>query len=93
LVVTLLIGAGVVYLLVSMRKSPIIISSRFEGKRRLDVFTPIYLILVLCAFVQTSFWVIDPDNNIHEPRSVFIIAVAAAFAYLRRQNQSQSAAP
>ena len=28
---------------------------------------------------------IDPENAIHEPRSVFILAIAGAFAYLRYQ--------
>ncbi|MBE2267063.1 MAG: hypothetical protein IAE80_02445 [Anaerolinea sp.] len=35
------------------------------------------------ALIQTFFWAIDPLNPIHEPRSIFLLAVSAALAYFR----------
>lgn len=78
------------YVVTLTRKSRITITTRSGGKRSLDSFTPIYLLLVFCGFIQTFFWVIDSENNIHEPRSVFIIAVAGAFAYFRHQYLTNS---
>lgn len=66
------------------RVAPIIITNR--GRRRqLDNYTFPHLLLIGCGFIQTLFWVIDPDNSIHEPRSVFIIAVAGVYAYFRSE--------
>jgi hypothetical protein len=72
------------------RKSPLIIV-RNGQKTILDSFTPIYLLLILCGFVQILFWVLDPCSPNHEPRSVFIIAVAGAFAYFRQQYRQATA--
>ncbi|MCA9884298.1 MAG: hypothetical protein KC708_15050 [Anaerolineae bacterium] len=51
----------------------------------LDNFLILNVLLLLLGFIQTFFWVIDYDENMHEPRSVFILAVAGSFAYMRQQ--------
>ena len=88
---TMIFLFGLAYISLLIRNSKITVKTRSGGKRPLDSFTPLYLLLVFCGFVQTLFWVIDPGNNIHEPRSVFIIAVAGAFAYFRHQYLANSA--
>ena len=54
-------------------------------KRPLEMVTPVYMLLLFCGFFQILFWVIDHTNSIHEPRSVFILAVAGGVAYIRQQ--------
>lgn len=90
LFVTMITLLGLGYISLLIRNSKITVTTRSGGKRPLDSFTPIYLLLVFCGFIQTFFWVIDPENNIHEPRSVFIIAVAGTIAYLRHQYLTNS---
>jgi hypothetical protein len=90
LFVTMIALLGLGYISLLIRRSRITVTTRSSGKRPLDSFTPIYLLLVFCGFIQTFFWVIDPEDNIHEPRSVFIIAVAGAFAYFRHQYLTNS---
>ena len=70
------------YITFLVRTSQITIIQK-ERKVTPDNFTPLYLLLVLAGFVQTVFWVIDPENSIHEPRAVLIIAVSGALAYFR----------
>ena len=90
LFVTMIALLGLGYISLLIRSSRITITTTSGGKRPLDSFTPIYLLLIFCGFIQTFFWVIDPENNVHEPRSVFIIAVAGAFAYFRHQYLANS---
>ncbi|MDX2077352.1 MAG: hypothetical protein SFZ02_13045 [bacterium] len=75
------------YLSYLIKNLKIMIPTASGSKRPLDSFTLtlLHLLLILCGFVQTFFWVIDPENAIHEPRSVFILAIAGIFAYLRYQ--------
>jgi len=54
-------------------------------RRKLDNFFIANVFLIALGFLQTIFWVIDPGNNIHEPRSVFILAVAGSAAYFHQQ--------
>lgn len=90
LFITMIAMFGLGYISFLIKSSKITVTTRSGGKRPLDAFTPIYLLLVFCGFIQTSFWVIDPENNIHEPRSVFIIAVVGTFAYFRHQYLANS---
>jgi uncharacterized membrane protein YciS (DUF1049 family) len=53
--------------------------------------TSAYILLVVCGFIQTLFWVHYPANPIHEPRSVFILAVAGFIEYYRRQYEKSQA--
>jgi uncharacterized membrane protein len=78
---------GYVYFLTEKSGMIIIVSS---GNVKLDKFTPIYLTLIFCGFIQIIFWVIDSGNNIHEPRSVFIIACGAIIAYFRQKVTEQN---
>lgn len=43
------------------------------------------MLLFLCGFLQTLYWVIDYTNPMHEPRSVLILAVAGFIEYARQQ--------
>lgn len=57
-------------------------------RHRLEPWTPLEVYAVVCGFVQTAMWVADPSKEIHEPRSVFIIAVAGALAFYQHQNRA-----
>ena len=54
-------------------------------------YMPISILLFIAGFIQTMFWVYAPDNPIHEPRSVFILAVAGFIEYYRRQYEKTQA--
>jgi hypothetical protein len=68
-------------------KVPRITISDGTESRPLNIFTVCQFLLIACGFLQTFFWVIDYSNGIHEPRSVFILAVAGATAYFRDEIQ------
>jgi len=53
--------------------------------QKVDVLTLWITSLLICGFVQTFFWVVDSDNPIHEPRSVFILVTAGFLAFIRNQ--------
>lgn len=55
-------------------------------KKPIERLTPIYYWFLVLGFLQIFFWVIDSENSIHEPRSIFILAVAGIMAYVRRNN-------
>jgi hypothetical protein len=62
------------------------ITIRREGEwLLLDSYVPIYFFFLICGFTQTLFWVMDSQTSTHEPRSVFIIGIGAAIAYMRQQ--------
>jgi hypothetical protein len=48
-------------------------------------------LIPILAFIQTFFWVINPQNPIHEPRSVFLLAISVALAYYDTQLNNLSA--
>lgn len=74
------------YLSLQIRRSPIMIT--YMGKTRpLDAQTPIYYFLLACGFVQTVFWVVQPEKGNHEPRSALIFISAGLIAFFRYQIQ------
>jgi hypothetical protein len=68
------------YLLKFIRKNRLLIQGR-----KVDNLTLMLIPLLICGFVQTFFWVIDPTSPIHEPRSVFILATAGILSFVRSQ--------
>ena len=80
-----IIACAIVGYIYFLNRSQGIVIINSNKSSRLDNFLPTQIFIVFFGFVQTIFWVAQPENPIHEPRSVFIIAVAGALAYFRSQ--------
>ena len=79
---------GLAYLSRFFKKHHVLINGR-----RQNTYSLMLALLLVCAFVQTFFWVIDPDSGIHEPRSVFILTTAGIIAFFRQQTEKIETVP
>lgn len=58
-------------------------TKRSDSSKTLNRIFSAQLALGIMAFIQIIFWMIDYQNPIHEPRSVFLVTLSAFFAYFK----------